>query len=251
MLHAINQHKTSFYKRYLGHRDAEEVRVQEEDEITSLIMSPLAFLPPQEIGIFWERLVFAESKYEIRSDPVKRAKMFFWPRRNNIEPDMLVQLEWETGEKRYLMVEFKWNASLSGEDQLQNQWCNFLSDEERSAAYHIFIAPSVSCAITARRQNDVWHGRLVLRSWLQILSILNELTISSEGEGLFLWARQVMYLLQSIKIQPFTGFDKISGMTALPIIHGSPLFFRGFSGFKQQFVLPQLPDVDYVFFCSE
>lgn len=57
MLHAINQGKGKIYKRYLGHRDGTEKRVYEEDEITALLLGPLALLPEKESAAFWHYLL--------------------------------------------------------------------------------------------------------------------------------------------------------------------------------------------------
>lgn len=246
MLHAINHHKTGFYKRYLGHRDENEIRVQEEDEITSLIMSPLSFLPPKIIGNFWKRLVSIDNEHELPSGPVTKAEMIFWPRRHGIEPDMFVKLEWDTGEKWSLLVEFKWHAPLS-ENQLQKQWQIFLSDIERSHAYHIFIAPSLSCAINARMNNDVWEGKLLLRSWLQILNLINHFDSDPETFGLLPWSNQVSLVLQKFQIRPFIGFDKLLEGADLPFISNNWLFFQNFSGIKKM-VPPKLQNINSNFF---
>lgn len=62
MLHAFSHKKSRLYQRYLGHRDeTSERRVTEEDEITSLMMGPLAFLSPAAITAFWIAVVRLKS----------------------------------------------------------------------------------------------------------------------------------------------------------------------------------------------
>ena len=172
--------------------------------------------------------------------------MIFWPRRHGIEPDMFVKLEWDTGEKWSLLVEFKWHAPLS-ENQLQKQWQIFLSDIERSHAYHIFIAPSLSCAINARMNNDVWEGKLLLRSWLQILNLINHFDSDPETFGLLPWSNQVSLVLQKFQIRPFIGFDKLLEGADLPFISNNWLFFQNFSGIKKM-VPPKLQNINSNFF---
>ena len=94
MLHAITHNKSRVYQRYLGHREPGEKRVSEEDEITALIMGPLAFLPASAIGAFWMALVKKGKPEAFPEGPVAQAEMRFWPRKNRIEPDMLVELWW-------------------------------------------------------------------------------------------------------------------------------------------------------------
>lgn len=128
MLHAFCQQKSRLYKRYLGHREEGEKRVSEEDEITSLLIGPLDYLPPQASGSFWRALIEREISESLTfpAGPIDRVRMKFWPRRS-IEPDLLVELDWCTGERRLLLVELKWNAPLSGDDQLHRQWNEFLT----------------------------------------------------------------------------------------------------------------------------
>lgn len=223
MLHAINQNKTNFYKRYLGHREKGERQVSEEDEITSLIMSPLSLLSRPAIGAFWKALIEWDAvdilPIKLPDKPVENAMMEFWPRRSTgkevLEPDMLVNLKWFSGEHINLLVEFKWRAPLSGEMQLHNQWEKFLSEEERQNSYHIYIAPELSNGYKALDHKDVWNGRLLLRSWFHILNLLNEYPLSCQTDELTTWSNHVCMLLKKLHIHPFNGFQKVVSLENL------------------------------------
>lgn len=243
MLHAISRKKTKFYLRYLGHREKIENHVREEDELTSLIMSPLSFFPPHAIGLFWQRLLSIDHKQIPPSGLITKATMEFWPRRGGVEPDMVVKLEWSSGERRCLLVEFKWRAPLSGADQLHKQWRNFLSEEEREHGYHIFIGPELSFAINALNRKDVWNGRLLLCSWLHILNLLRGLKNETDGQILFLWMEQVEGLLGLLHIHPFVGFNKIEHYQPLPSFPENWLFWACFFGFDN--LSPPNNSMDY------
>jgi hypothetical protein len=229
MLHAFTHGKTRLHKRYLGHRDEGEGRVYEEDEITALLMGPLDYLPAEAVGRFWKALILLGRDIPdlpFPSEPVERAEMFFWPRQG-IEPDLLVKLDWPTGERRILLFEFKWHASLSGDQQLHLQWENFLTADERKEAYHLFIAPELSAGLNAIGARDIWNGRLLLRSWISILGVLSALDCSGYP-GLDRWRAQVAAFLWKVEVKPFQGF---SGLVPPVTANLSPVFWRPLNGF--------------------
>lgn len=229
MLHAFTHNKTRLHLRYLGHREAGEGRVSEEDEITALIIGPLAFLPAQAIGVFWRALIEQKDRrlpLRLPAEPVDRANMRFWPRRG-IEPDLLVELYWRSGKRVLLVVEFKWNSPLSGRDQLHRQWREFLNTDERDAAYHIFIAPEVSAGLNALGSDDIWNGRLLLRSWHDVLAVLSRLQ-GPNAELLGKWKEQVLAFFERLQITQFHGFMTL----ATPTVPGAkPVFWNELNGF--------------------
>ena len=235
MLHAFCHKKSGLYKRYLGHREQGEKRVCEEDEITALIMGPLDYLSAEATGMFWRALIERgglDIPVLFPTGPVNRAQMHFWPRRG-IEPDLLVELHWPTGERRLLLVEFKWKAPLSGDDQLHRQWREFLTPDERKDAYHFFIAPEISAGLNAMGDVDIWGGRLILRSWITILDVLRHLDGSSIN-GLNKWKSQVIAFLEQLGIKRFQGFICLPAPLAFS---DSPVFWSRLNGFSE-FVPP-------------
>lgn len=240
MLHAITHGKTRLHLRYLGHRDGTEKRVSEEDEITALIMGPLAFLPDSAIGAFWMALARWDSpEVEFPGGPVTHAKMSFWPRANRIEPDLRVELSWGE-EQRLLLVEFKWHAPLSGENQLHKQWQEYLSRDERERALHLFIAPDTSEGSSALSRDDVWKGRLLLRTWFDVLNALRHLA-GPESLLLKRWSSEVIRCLERLGIRPFRGFKHLSAPEIVP--QKAEVFWRGFDGFAY-LAAPELPPLN-------
>lgn len=241
MLHAFNHGKSHLYRRYLGHREHGEKRVCEEDEITALIMGPLDYLPAPAVGLFWQGLLRREGRVvqpAFPDAPVSHARMRFWPRRG-VEPDLVVELGWSSGERRILLVEFKWNAPLSGEDQLHRQWHEFLTDTERKDAYHLFIAPEISSGLNAISRADIWHGQLILHSWISVLNVVRELRVS-EFTGLEKWKEQMTCFFARLGVLRFQGFLSLSTPST---VSRTPVFWRPVCGFSE-LVAPAVSSFD-------
>lgn len=235
MLQALCSGKSRLYKRYLGHREEGEGRVSEEDEITALTMGPLEYLPPAQVTEFWRAVVTHEANTALPfpAGPAQRVEMKFWHRRT-IEPDLFVELLWATGERRLLLIEFKWRAPLSGEDQLHRQWQEYLTADERRVAYHLFIGPDITPGLNAKGERDIWGGRLLLRSWLSILYVLR--TLSGNGSPqMQTWISQVSDLLGKLGIARFQGF---AHLTAAQHVHRAPVFWNPLSGFTTLLTAP-------------
>ncbi len=248
MLQAINQGKTNIYNRYgdpnkVGHREKGE-RVTAEDEITALILGPLELIPGHLSAIFWGTLLSTFKIQYVPSNFPDKAEIAFWPSRKNllsgrtIEPDIVVDLKWSSGESLLLLIEMKWRAPLSGEDQLHIQWTEFLSEEERNSALHLFIAPETSEALKASGISDVWSGRLLAISWFDILSILQDKIRKNDRtyEPLKPWMNQVVALLDKLGIRPFRGFKGLRLPNNNICKEANYLFWNGFRGFNY---LPQ------------
>lgn len=245
MLQAITKSKSNIYRRYLGHRDQDDSRrVAEEDELTALLIGPLEFFPKHLSGLFWGHLLSEMKAPKIPQGIPVSATIEFWPSRKietndskiaRIEPDLMVDLFWPKGEKRSLLIEMKWRARLSGEDQLHNQWTKFLSKDEQEKSFHLFIAPETSEALKARDLQDVWNGRLLAISWFDLLAVFHDIVNSNRNQfnDLIPWIINVISLMNKLGIRPFTGFN---GLIQAGIInsclHNKNIFWRGFDGFE-------------------
>lgn len=232
MLHAIAKHKTTIHTRYLGNRDTDERRVPSEDEIISTVFGPLAFLSPSDNYLLWQHILteLGQSTFLPSAQPVS-SSIEFWPKKQHaitgqyIEPDVLIRMNWDDNQTRIFLIEFKWGARLSGDDQLHKQWLYFLEDEERKLALHIFIAPSITQALLAPRNieagGDVWRlnsplidSALIPISWFSMRSIIARL--NNTGTAINHWGRLVDVFLEKIGIIKFSGFDMINHETSLP-----------------------------------
>ncbi|TYT74192.1 hypothetical protein [Desulfobotulus mexicanus] len=233
MLHAITGKKSKFYRRYLGHRESGERRVCEEDELTAMLLGPLALMPPQIMGVFWKELLLSRHVSDLPDGFPVSGEMHFWPKRSNIEPDLFVTLTWRDGEKRVLLVEMKWGSGLS-EKQLHKQWQIFLSPEEQEKAFHLFIGKNTIEAIKAEQEEDVWNGRLQAFSWDAVLSVLSTMQRENrqQHKDLQTWIEQILGVLPKLGLRPFFGFDRITLSDAcLEVSSNNTVFWTGFTGF--------------------
>lgn len=206
MLHAANQKKSKFWERYLGVRLDGERRVHAEDEITSTILGPLSFLPPIAIGAFWLAVIgrCSDGKDIFPEGLVTGASMQFWPAQYEREPDLRVELQWGE-ETRIILVELKWESDLSPHNQLQLQWEACLDEEQRGTASHVFIGKDISGAMLQQSREDLWGGRLYLRTWFDILRTVSEIN-GPDSALLMPWAESVAGFLSLLGIRPFGGF---------------------------------------------
>lgn len=244
MLHAIYRSKTRYYQRYHGDRSDThgERHVREEDEITSTFLGPLDFMQPGEILGFWREVLRLIGRAEILPNaPLHNAELRLWPSSSDgrrIEPDAVLELHWTDGARRILLLEFKWRAPLSGEDQLHRQWQHYLGVEERRDAYHLFIAPEVSAGAAARNSEigDVWSStdgnRLILIPWETIRSALDNLKVRHAADTrLARWSIIADRYLERIGIYRFGGFRSLNPLLDSSLVATTPLFWKPFGGF--------------------
>ncbi|OGB52266.1 MAG: hypothetical protein A2496_11115 [Burkholderiales bacterium RIFOXYC12_FULL_60_6] len=213
MLHALEKRKTTYYRRYLGDRDGHEKRVCEEDEITSTVFGTLEFLEVTAVFHFWAELfrLQGQSAALPTQSPV-RYQIDFWPRNNRVEPDAHLTFFYADSKRLDILIEIKWHAPLSGEDQLSLQWMNYLGEDVRQNCWHVFIAPEISAGLVAKesKNGDKWRigndDRLMLVSWAEIRDVLFE--CRSRLDSLARWAELTSHFLETIGIKRFNGFKK-------------------------------------------
>ena len=236
MLHAVLHRKTRLHRRYLGERDGEEARVAEEDEITSSVFDGMKFLPPKESIRFWRRLLgngfstrfFPEGEPEsaYRKDEDWR----FWPRRETggrtIEPDMLITYRWPGHPPRRILVEMKWR-SPPDLAQLQAQWHEFLTPDQRPHAVHVLIARNVSSLRAAIAKDasvateDDAHFQA--HTWIKVRAVAADFLEALDGLGL--WSRNIHAYLGALQIASFDGFPTPS--TPIPSLGHEGFFWKG------------------------
>lgn len=221
MLHAFARHKSKAYTRYLRVRDPSEPRVSSEDEITSIIFGPLDFLSASDNWKLWTLLLQSHASRNISSPlPSEYVSDFspsactleFWPRKDNIEPDLVIKFSNDKDQTRSLLVELKWDAGLSGADQLEKQWLHYQRSEHASSL-HIFIAKrmgrppdiqpwaceSADGSAASRLRRILWH---------EFKHEIVKLAGLPETSGpLKRWCVLAGGFLRQVGIRPFIGFD--------------------------------------------
>jgi hypothetical protein len=249
MLHALERGHTKFFRRFQGDRSevSEGEKIREEDEITSTFLGPLDFMQPKEGWRIWREILYQAGRSDILPDsPPVCMELTLWPSRSvfvgsgiRVEPDATLLFEWKNLEKKLLLIEFKWGAPLSGDDQLHRQWRGYLNDEERKYSYHIFIAPEVSAGAAARDgdMGNVWavndDNRLLLLPWELIRSAVKSLADNNETEKpVNRWAGLEDRFLECIGVHCFHGFKHFNSTSDIQPLAGTPIFWMPFSGFS-------------------
>lgn len=222
MLHAFARNKSKAFSRYLGVRDSAEPRVSSEDEITSIVFGSLEFLSCSDNWTLWRLLLQSRGSHAVSGvlphdyfDHFYPAscRFEFWPRKDNIEPDLLIRFLDGHGATRSLLVELKWDAGHSGADQLEKQWLRYHGSEHASSL-HVFIAkhlklPDDLCP-WAWQGNGLTEGsRLRALRWHEFQHQIVKLAgLPETSDSLRRWCTLVSSFLRQLGIRPFVGFHK-------------------------------------------
>lgn len=243
MLHVISQKPSNLYKRYKpdrGQRASNEGMVHAEDEITSAIIGPMDFMMPDEILRFWSELFIIKFRHDVFGDlskrPLEKLEVKLWPSkiyrdggiRRSVEPDATIEFIWPNNTRILLLIEFKWRALLSKEDQLHRQWNRYLTEKEQAHAFHLFIAPVVAEGASARNSElgDIWGDQLILITWETFRIALNTIKKNDrDTTSLGRWSTVADRFLQKIGIETFGGFDHLAEELDFSI--PSPYHFSG------------------------
>ncbi|KQQ87221.1 hypothetical protein [Massilia sp. Leaf139] len=242
MLHAFDRHKSSFHIRYLGVKDELEPRVSSEDEITSLVFGPMDFLSPADNWRCWETILNHQASRKRGGLPPPdffapsftptACTLLFWPKKDKVEPDLHIVFSDTHGTRRSLLVELKWNAPLSGDDQLEKQWERY-HEGEHAHSLHVFIAKRVEelqvdeTSWACLGEGGAAASRLRLLSWHEFRHEIEGLGAAPDlPVPLRRWCRLTSHFLLQVGIRPFVGFgDSIRLADAFPLAEGDPVTF--------------------------
>ena len=179
MLHAVVQNKTAYYKQYFQQKDESTKYARLEDELTSSFIGPHAFMSTNAVFLFWNAFLgnsLIPDPLILDEKPIMH-ELRLWPSRivsgTRIEPDAQLIFQYANGEKSILLIEFKWRSGLSGADQLERQWLEYLNESDRQNAYHVFIGLDTSRAIEAVKSsaNNFWDKRFFAKNWGDVRDI--------------------------------------------------------------------------------
>jgi len=226
MLHAFARNKSRAFIRYLRIRDPSEPRVSSEDEITSIIFGPLEFLSASDNWKLWHLLLQSHGSHAV-SGPIpsnffgdfspNTCTCEFWPRRNNIEPDVVMTFSDEHGTTRSFLIELKWDAGQSGADQLEKQWLRY-QESEHASSLHVFIAKRLDLPGDMRPwswepSDNAQGSRLRALRWHEFQhQIVKLASIPETSRPLRRWCTLTSSFLKQIGIRPFVGFHASVGI---------------------------------------
>jgi len=240
-------------------------RVNCEDEITSIVFGSLEFLPVSDCWVFWKALLnspanqgesgalprdFFENEFQPES-----CEFQFWRKFSGIEPDLWIQFIGTNKDERNLLVEIKWDAPLSGENQLERQWEEY--SEDRSKSLHVFIAKNLREFPTNKKiwMNDGDKESCRLRGvrWHSLRQEINKISKYYPGmEKLKRWSNLVDGFLGLVGINTFVGFDETKKNTEALSVSPEIVsrFWQGHSWFKKSVSLNDI-QTNYVRFWRE
>jgi len=117
-----------------------------EDEYTSCVFGEISHYPVEKIWNFFSTLHLCKTaKEDINHNIPKAVEFRFWPNFNNVEPDLVVDFYADTERKKcllHIIIEVKWNATLSPDCELIRQWCN--RDCQDEVWHHIYLTKTKS-----------------------------------------------------------------------------------------------------------
>ena len=148
MIQAMIRGKSNLRSRYIGRNHGlHDGRRTQEDEITSLMLGVLAYQPPAVVwAIMRTWLVHLGVGKRIQLPELidgLTCEVRFWPRSNYVEPDVVIDVfRFQKLELR-VVVEAKWNAGESGEDQFKKQRQAFERDTIPSQFVHLALLKSL------------------------------------------------------------------------------------------------------------
>lgn len=225
MLHAIGQKNSRLYRRYLlDQNDPSDERIGKEDEVTSAIIGPMAFMAPADVYRFWKKFLLTNAGIEAKDfllDPSPlNVNVVLWSSRRTyavgtlrIEPDVYIEFEWQNGEKRIFLIEIKWGDKKS-DTQLQKHWDDFLEDGERGKTWQIFIGRKHG--FNFGKADAFKHCRLTVATWNDFRKAL-AFFVPESGHGLPCWAKLADSLLDKTGVSSFTGFGAMKMRCELPV----------------------------------
>lgn len=225
MLHAFARNKSKAYTRFLRVRDESEPRVSSEDEITSLVFGPLDFLSAADNWALWKYLLQSHASRDM-SGPLPSdffadflpatCNAAFWPRKDNIEPDLVIEFSDARGLARTLLVELKWDAPESGEDQLEKQWLRYQRGRH-ATSLHVFIAkrieqrPPAALRPWSCQADGMDANRLRMLRWHELKhEIVQVAALPGTSVPLRRWCLLASAFLKQLGIRPFIGFHALA-----------------------------------------
>jgi hypothetical protein len=225
MLHAFNQKNV---RRVLAQRADDHVNDKNEDGVTSMVFSPLEFMPTAQVLEVLQAVVGASLRDAIGGREVIAHDLRFWPSglraagwssdgESRCEPDLLVRLTMAEGRPLTLVGEMKWDWMIAADhlaEEMQRER-SAVSQEQPDAKLLVF-------AITKARIAKA-PPHTVLRTWVQVQHEAKMLhrhaPLSIAGK----WGDLVSTFLAKAKQASFQGFH-VPDQVRLP--RTTPVFWK-------------------------
>ena len=237
----------------LIHKSRAKAEGLTEDEITSTIFNPLKFMASHDAWqAFCEAGLISQPPLPPNSIP-KRHFVDFWPTFKNPDPgepgfddwyrespDVLFRFEFEGAQELWLILEVKWNAPASGQDdegrntQLAHQWIAVTGSDQANSVRakgnliikHTYLTKNFSdawkgkadtqmCAARNfdRSQRNQWAANFLPLTWADLRANLENVARldlrQSNSSQLCCWAAAASEFLKIKNVMPFHGFGQV------------------------------------------
>ena len=209
MLQAVIKYKLTKYLR----RDGQPP----EDLITDCFFGPLRYLDAYDAGRALACICrnAGQAAFHVL-DGAAVSSVDLWPRRNGVEPDVLVRCKTSLGVEVQLLIEVKWNSPL-GEAQAVRQWCEFNGSIGHDLLLHLIVCRSrTSLEKQIKEQEEqrwtglpvglaAWQGSRLILTWYDIAKELRN-EPSGQSSQLQRWYCDTRAVLKRYGERPFEGF---------------------------------------------
>jgi len=225
MLHAFNQKNV---RRVLAQRDDEHVNDKNEDGVTSMAFSPLAFMPTDEAMRVLEAVIGAPLRDALRGREVLAHDVTFWPSglracgwssdaNSRCEPDLLVLLTISGGGELVLVGEMKWDWRIA-----DGHLADEIRRERRAVSLKYPKADLLAFAITKFHLFKDPPDTVPL-TWVGVQRSASLLHFRSPGSIAGRWGGLVSVFLAKAKQTSFQGFH-VPNASKIP--RSTPVFWN-------------------------
>lgn len=212
MLQAITRNKAEKFLKQNG------TRIPREDLMTDVVFGGLRYFEPDQGGLALHWLIpdvveFGSLLQEVR----------LWPRRNRVEPDVVIDLIVPNGQRRRLIVECKWLDFMLTAEQLEEQWSQFGpgAPDVEGDVHHVLIVQRkmrVEPEAFISAQPEVRAVRTLLL-WRELAAAANGRLHSQGSLPLNRWISDVVRVVDAADERAFSGWRALPDMEVCPNNH--------------------------------
>jgi hypothetical protein len=203
-----------------------------EDEITSIALGPLSYMPLIDIWQFFQDWLSPFCTCLWPKTMPTNVNLSFWPnlkKQGRVEPDLVVRFSDNGITVLTLLIEAKWSSLISGRDQLIKQWKS-LSEKEKESVIHVYLVKDIG-----RGERDIerslsiysahsWKSRLICVSWRSLVGVLQK-NLAYFQFPMNRWAEGVISFLRLKGQISYNGFQSI-GNDLLVMSSNKEIFWK-------------------------
>lgn len=179
-----------------------ESKIPREDEVTSTIFGTMKYFDPKDIFKLFNAM---SGESDIRAPLSMNIEL--WPKssklkhRTRVEPDAIFLFEFANSEKKLFILEVKWLGYEYSENQLEDQWAAFGSNEPANSRLIYLSNSSAKFDQFKSHKNSNWKAI----TWGEFSTILSkQLCYEARTSSFF---QDVHQMLNKFNGTPFKGFN--------------------------------------------